>query len=84
MFALIERIGAKGLTRDEIRDHKRAQGQRDNRSRQFTYRFRPESKDYALVLKFSEPSVERVELINTLREILDRLVNEESQTSPSH
>ena len=76
MFALIEKIGAKGLTRDEIRDHKRESGQRDSRTRQFTYRFRPETKDYSLVLKFSKPKVDREELIATLQSILERLLGE--------
>jgi len=47
MFALIEKITSKRLTRDEVRDHKRAAGQRDSRARQFTYRFRPETRDYS-------------------------------------
>jgi Ser/Thr protein kinase RdoA (MazF antagonist) len=74
----------KGLTRDEIRDHKRAAGQRDNRSRNFTFRFRPEGRDYALVLKFSKPSVERRELIDALTEILQRLASEDATSAISH
>lgn len=85
MFSLIERISASGLTRDEIRDHKRAKRPRDNRSRHFTFRFRPDDQHYALILRFAKPEVERVELIETLREILARLVSEElSPGAQSH
>jgi ParB family chromosome partitioning protein len=78
MFALIEKITSKNLTRDEIRDHKRERNPRESRTRQFTFRFRPESKDFNLVLKFTKPKVEREELIHTLRQILDELVKGES------
>lgn len=81
MFALIERIGSKGLTRDEIRDHKRATGKRDTRSRFFTYRFKPDSREYSFTLRFSRPKVEREELIDTLRQILSQLVDETSKDS---
>ena len=76
MFALIERIASKRLTRDEVRDHKRSSGQRENRSRQFTFRFRPDNRDYALVLKFGKPKVERDELIRALQDILERLMKD--------
>jgi len=77
MFALIEKITSKNLTRDEIRDHKRELNPRESRTRQFTFRFRPESKDFNLVLKFTKPKVEREELIQTLRQILDELMKGE-------
>lgn len=80
MFGLIERITSKRLTRDEVRDHKRAEGKRENRSRQFTFRFKPDGGDYALVLKFHKPKVEREELIHALREILDRIIHEPETT----
>ena len=76
MFALIERITSRKLTRDEIRDHKRATGKRNTRSRSFTYRFKPESRDYALTIRFAKPQVEKLELIEAIRQILNRLLNE--------
>lgn len=81
MFALIERIGVRGLTRDEIRDHKRAKSQRDNRSRHFTFRYRPDDRQYSFVLRFARPTVEKTELIEALRHILDRLQNDDSTVS---
>lgn len=82
MFALIERIGAKGLTRDEIRDHKRSTGKRESRARQFTYRFRPDDREFSFTLKFAKSQVEREEIIQTLKQILSRLL-EESSSEPS-
>lgn len=78
MFALIEKIGSRGLTRDEIRDHKRAKSQRDNRARQFTFRYRPDDREYSFVLKFSRPKVEKSELIDTLQRILEQLRSDDS------
>ena len=76
MFGLIERITSKGLTRDEVRDHKRDTGKRESRSRQFTYRFKPENQEYSFTLRFSKTQVEKIEIIETLRQILSRLLEE--------
>jgi ParB family chromosome partitioning protein len=82
MFALIERIGAGGLTRDEVRDHKRAEGKRQSRARNFVYRFRPEGHEYSFTLRFKKSQVERRELISTLRQILERLMTKDPQEKP--
>ena len=46
------------------------------RLRNFTYRFRPDDRDYQFTIRFNRPTVEREELIVALRDMLDRLSSE--------
>jgi ParB family chromosome partitioning protein len=75
MHAMIDKIHSEGMTREEARDYKREQ--RQTKRRNFTYRFKPEDRDYRFTLTFARPDVERTELIQTLQEILKQLVTEE-------
>jgi len=75
MHRLIDKISNDGMTREDARDYKRDKQQ--TRRRNFTYRFKPEDRDYKFTLTFTKPEVERNELIHTLREILDQLVVDE-------
>ena len=75
MHAMIDKIDAVGMTREEARDYKR--DQRQAKRRNFTYRLKPKDRDYRFTLTFGRPDVERTELIETLHEILEQLVAEE-------
>jgi Ser/Thr protein kinase RdoA (MazF antagonist) len=75
MHSLIDKITNEGMTREDARDYKRDQQQ--TKRRNFTYRFKPEDRDYRFTLTFARPEIERSELIETLQEILTRLVEEE-------
>jgi ParB family chromosome partitioning protein len=75
MHAMIDKINSEGMTREEARDYKREQ--RQTKRRNFTYRFKPEDRDYRFTLTFARPDIERTELIQTLQEILKQLVTEE-------
>jgi len=75
MHSMIDKIDSEGMTREEARDYKREQ--RQTRRRNFTYRFKPEDRDYRFTLTFARPEIERSEVIQTLQEILTQLVAEE-------
>ena len=75
MHAMIDKISADGMTREEARDYKREQ--RQTKRRNFTYRFKSKDRDYRFTLTFDRPEVERAELIQTLHQILAQLVNED-------
>jgi ParB family chromosome partitioning protein len=77
MHALIDKISTEGMTREEARDYKR--GQQRTKRRNFTYRFKPEDRDYRFSLTFTRPEVERTEVIQTLQEILTQLLDDEKQ-----
>lgn len=75
MHRLIDKITGEGITREEARTFNReADGRR--RPRNFTYRFKPESNDFQVTLRFNRPEVDRPELIQALRDMLERLVQE--------
>lgn len=75
MYAMIDKIHSEGMTREEARDYKREQ--RQTKRRNFTFRFKPEDRDYRFTLTFARPEIERKELIQTLHEILAQLVADE-------
>ena len=75
MHRLIDRITG-GITRDEARSFNRDPA-RPRRPRRFTYRYQPETEDFNFVLRFNRPEVERQELIEALRRVLDQLIEGE-------
>lgn len=79
MHAMIDKIASEGMTREEARDYKREQ--RQTKRRNFTFRFKPEDRDYRFTLTFARPEIERKELIQTLHEILAQLVADEEGDS---
>jgi ParB family chromosome partitioning protein len=80
MHRLIDKIAGEGITREEARSFNRPESP-PRRSRNFTYRFKPEGGDYQFTLRFNRPEVERTELIRALQETLERLLEE--QLAPS-
>ncbi|NIM02272.1 MAG: ParB/RepB/Spo0J family partition protein [Acidobacteria bacterium] len=75
MHSMIDKIDSEGMTREEARDYKREQ--RKTRRRNYTYRFKPEDRDYRFTLTFARPEIERTEVIQTLQEILNQLIADE-------
>ncbi len=77
MLRLVEKIEAEGLTREEARRvGARAAGQ-GRRPKRFVYRFKPEDETFQFTLSFARPKVEKDELIQALRGILERLLSEQ-------
>jgi ParB family chromosome partitioning protein len=75
MHRLLDKITGEGITREEAREfNKNESGRRPPRN--FTYRFRPDDRDYQFTIRFNRPSVEREELILALRDMVDRLSQE--------
>ncbi|ANM28865.1 hypothetical protein ABI59_03485 [Acidobacteria bacterium Mor1] len=77
MHALIDKIDSQGITREEARQYTRDSGTRPpRRARHYTYRYKPEDEDFRFSLTFRKPEVEKTELIDALKRVLDRLVSE--------
>jgi ParB family chromosome partitioning protein len=75
MHRLLDKITGEGITREEAREfNKTESGRRPPRN--FTYRFRPDDRDYQFTIRFNRPNVEREELILALRDMVDRLSQE--------
>ncbi len=84
MHRLLDRISAEGLTREEARRFNQGErGRGGGRPRRFTYRYKPESEAFNFRLTFSKPEVDRAELIQALREVLERLLHETDDAGPA-
>ncbi len=73
MRALLERIGRRGLTRDDLRRDTRgvagAQG-KSARRKPYIFKFRAPDKTFSLNLSFRQSTVDRDDLIRALEQIL--------------
>jgi ParB family chromosome partitioning protein len=79
MCRLVERIGARGLNRDEAREARRAEsGTPADRTAQkpFTYRYVAPGREFKLEMRFRRSTVSRDELAATLRSIAESLEDE--------
>ena len=83
MHRLLDKITGDGITREEARQFNKAESGR-RPPRNFTYRFRPDDRDYQFTIRFNRPSVEREELILALRDMLDRLSQEFDSPGPEN
>jgi ParB family chromosome partitioning protein len=83
MHGLIDRISGDGMTREEARRFNKPREAGEPRSRQFTYRFKPDDGAFQFTMRFSKPDVERDELIAALQEILSRLEGEGAEEAGS-
>jgi ParB family chromosome partitioning protein len=81
MHALLDRITGDGITREEARQFSRDDRDRV-RSRNFTFRFKPDDEAFDFRLTFPKPEVERKELILALQQILERLIEDEAAGEP--
>ena len=83
MHRLLDKISGDGITREEARQFNKADsGRRPQRN--FTYRFRPDDRDYQFTIRFNRPTVEREELILALQDMLDRLSRELESPGPEN
>jgi len=74
MSRMIDEIKHSGLTRDDLRrmkDEKKGPG----RPKGFVFHFRPTDNKFTLNLKFKRSEVSKLEIISTLRELIESLSN---------
>jgi len=75
MIALVERLSRDGaVTRQQAREV--VAKPKVGRPRNFTFSFRPPTKDFSLQLRFRKSQVEREEVISALERILEQLRTE--------
>lgn len=73
MIALVERLSRDGaVTRQQAREAV-AKPRAAGRPRNFTFNFKPPTKDFSLQLRFRKSQVERGEVISALERILEQL-----------
>jgi ParB family chromosome partitioning protein len=77
MIEAIERIAQAGLTRDEARRERQEDKNAGPRSQPFIFNFRPENQAFRLRIQFRKSNVSRGELIETLRNLLETLEQDE-------
>jgi len=88
MHRLVDRITGEGITREEARRFNKDEGEPPVRApKRAVYRFRPEDRDWNFTIRFDRPDVDRREVIQALRELLESLLAEgdsaESARTPS-
>ncbi len=78
MNKLIDRISGDGMTRDEARRFNKGGGvATGRRARRYTYKFQPEDSSFRFSMTFDKPKVERGEVIERLKAVLQQLIEEE-------
>lgn len=80
MHELIDKISGEGMNRDEARRYNRPEGRRPRRTKNYTFRFKPEDDSFQVRLTFQKSDVEKDELIGALQQLLDKLVSDEVRT----
>lgn len=72
MIALLERVSAHGLSRDDLREEtrRRRPAPRGERPKPFVFRFKDPDKSFNLAISFRKSEVERDDLIQALERIL--------------
>ncbi|MCB1008746.1 MAG: ParB/RepB/Spo0J family partition protein [Acidobacteria bacterium] len=77
MRSLLESIGARGLTRDDLRRDTRSQGRGSAASsgsrKPYVFKFRAPDKTFSLNLTFRQRTVDRDDLIRALEQILQEI-----------
>jgi ParB family chromosome partitioning protein len=81
MLEAIHRIAAAGLTRDEARRERQDEKNSGPRPQPFIFNFRPENETFRLRIQFRKSNVSRNELIDTLRNLIEMLEQEESSSA---
>ncbi len=76
MHRLVEKISREGITREEARKFSRDASAAGRGPRRFTYWFKPEDDSFQFTLSFAKSRVERLELIEALQRILERLLRD--------
>jgi ParB family transcriptional regulator, chromosome partitioning protein len=78
MMEAIHRIAQAGLTRDEARRERQIEKNAGPRPQPFIFNFRPENESFRMRIQFRKSNVSRHELIDTLRNLLETLEQEEN------
>jgi len=73
MVEAIQRIAQAGLTRDEARRERQDEKTAGPRPQPFIFNFRPENEAFKLRIQFRKSNVSRGELIDTLRNLIETL-----------
>ena len=81
MVEAIQRIAQAGLTRDEARRERQEEKNAGPRPQPFIFNFRPENEAFRLRIQFRKSNVSRGELIETLRNLLEML-EQDQDVSP--
>ncbi len=81
MLEAIERIARGGLTRDEARRERQDEQGAGPRPQPFIFNYQPENEAFRLRIQFRRSNVSRNELIDTLRNLLEALEQDESSAS---
>ncbi len=77
MQEAIHRIAQAGLTRDEARRERQEEGTAGPRPQPFIFNFRPENEAFKLRIQFRKSNVSRTELIDSLRNLIQMLEQDE-------
>jgi ParB family transcriptional regulator, chromosome partitioning protein len=77
MKQLVERIKGGGITRDEARRFNKGVEAQPRRARGYTFRYQPEDQALRFSMTFDRQRVERSEVIERLKAILQALIEEE-------
>lgn len=77
MHSLVDKISGEGITREEARQFNK--DERARRPKRYVFRFRPDDRDFQVRLTFDRPEVERNELIQALRELIEQIESGEAE-----
>src|ERR1700693_508150 len=81
MVEAIQRIAQAGLTRDEARRERQEEKNAGPRPQPFIFNFRPENEAFQLRIQFRKSHVSRDELIETLRNLLEMLEQDQESSA---
>ena len=81
MHEAIQRIAQAGLTRDEARRERQEDENAGPRPQPFIFNFRPQNEAFRLRIQFRKSNVSRGELIDSLRNLIDMLEQDEREGS---
>jgi ParB family chromosome partitioning protein len=81
MAEAIQRIAQAGLTRDEARRERQEESNAGPRPQPFIFNFRPENEAFKLRIQFRKSNISRGELIDSLRNLIVMLEEEENSGS---
>jgi ParB family transcriptional regulator, chromosome partitioning protein len=81
MLEAIQRIAQAGLTRDEARRERQEETKVGPRPQPFIFNFRPENAAFKLRIQFRKSNVSRIELIDSLRGLIEMLEQDENSSA---
>ena len=80
MVEAIQRSAQAGLTRDEARRERQDEKNAGPRPQPFIFNFRPDNESFKLRIQFRKSNVSRGELIDTLRNLIESLEQDENSS----